>query len=197
MSIQYDQLRADLEVNRTLQNVIVVHHIIQVVCLVVGIIICGATSNIILMLIHLLPILPAFIFAIFLIASQCSFQNLRHILVHFNFILSMLWFMTVFPICIISSIVFYPYSRAINTVPAVVAILNGILSFSSVSFAVCAIWKAARNVAINVKLATLQHDHGRSISALPYDTLNTYSNQNGIQMPQATYDLPMWTPQKW
>ncbi|KAL3882021.1 hypothetical protein ACJMK2_028402 [Sinanodonta woodiana] len=195
MSIQYDQLRADLEVNRTLQNVIVAHHIIQVVCLVVGIILCGATSNIILMLIHLLPILPAFIFVIFLIASQCSFQNLRHILVHFNFILSMVWFVTVFPICIISSIVFYPYSRAINIAPAVVAILNGILSFSSVSFAVCAIWKAAQNVVINVKLATLQHDHGRSISAIPYDTLNTYNNQNGVQMPQATYDLPMWTPQ--
>ncbi|KAL3882026.1 hypothetical protein ACJMK2_028407 [Sinanodonta woodiana] len=182
MSIQYDQLRSDIEVNRTLQKLIVAHHIAQVVNLVVGIIMCGATSHIYLMLVHLSPILPAFIFVIFWIASQCNYQNLRDILVHFNFILSTLWFMAVFPIFIISIILpmdeyEYPYSRESFAVPLVVAIFNGILSFTSISFAVCAIWKAARNVVLNAKLATLQQ-------------LNEHSD---IRMPQITHGQPMWT----
>ncbi|KAL3882022.1 hypothetical protein ACJMK2_028403 [Sinanodonta woodiana] len=173
---------AEMEVNRILQNVIVAHHIIQVINMVVGIIICGATSHIFLTLVHLSPILPAFIFVIFWIASQCNYQNLRHILVHFNFILSMLWFMAVFPIFIISIVVpmneyEYRYSRESIAVPVVVAVLNGILSFSSISFAVSAIWKAARNVVLNAKLATLHQVDGH----------------NGIPMPQVTYCLPILT----
>ncbi|KAL3882030.1 hypothetical protein ACJMK2_028411 [Sinanodonta woodiana] len=173
---------AEMEVSRTLQNVIVAHHIIQVVNMVVGIIICGATSHIRLMFVHMSPILPVFVFVIFWIASQCNYQNLRHILVHFNCILSTLWFMTVVPIFIISMILpmdeyKFSFVRKYFSVRIVVAILNGILSFSSICFAVCAVWKAARNVVLNAKLATLQQ----------------VNEHDGTGMPQATYDLPMWT----
>ncbi|KAK3580697.1 hypothetical protein CHS0354_017980 [Potamilus streckersoni] len=198
MSFQYDQIRAEMEVNRILQNVIVAHHIIQVVSLVLGIIICGATSYFFLMMIHLTPILPAFIFVVFWIASKCNFKSLRHILVHFNFILSLLWFMAVFPIFIMS-IIFpmdwydYYYSREFNTVPLVVGIVNGILSLSSISFTVCAIWKAARNVVLKANLATQQHIDGHNLTPFPCGTGNALVNHNGIQMPQAPYGLPMWT----
>ncbi|KAL3882025.1 hypothetical protein ACJMK2_028406 [Sinanodonta woodiana] len=119
---------------------------------------CGATAHVYLMLVHLSPILPAFVFVI--ITRTC---------VHFNFILSTLWFITVFPVFIISII--------FGAVPLVVAIFNGILSFTSISFAVCAIWKAAKNVVLNAKLATLQQ----------------VDEQNGIGMPQANNCQPMYT----
>ncbi|KAK3580696.1 hypothetical protein CHS0354_017978 [Potamilus streckersoni] len=169
MSFQYDQIRAEMEVNRILQNVIVAHHIIQFVNSVAGFIICGATLHFFLMMIHLSLILPAFIFVIFWIASNCNYQNLRLILVHFNFILSLLWFMAVFPIFVVSIILAMNmneshYSREFNVVPIVVAIVNGILSLSSVSFAVCAIWKAARNVVLKANIATLQHIDGHSLT---------------------------------
>ncbi|KAK3580699.1 hypothetical protein CHS0354_017982, partial [Potamilus streckersoni] len=115
--------------------------------------------------------------------------------VHFNFILSLLWFMAVFPIFIMSIIVpmdMYDYYYSSEfTVTLVVGIVNGILSLSSISSAVYAIWKAARNVVLKANLATQQHIDGHSLTPFPCDTGNTFINHNGMQMPQATYGLPM------
>ncbi|KAK3580695.1 hypothetical protein CHS0354_017976 [Potamilus streckersoni] len=169
MSFQYIQIRAEMEVNRILQNVIVAHHLIQVVNVVVGVITCGATSHFLLMVVYLFAIAPVFVFIVFWIASKCNFKDLRLILVHFNCILSILWFMAILPIFIR----YIHFSRGIydstqfNAVTLALTIVNGILSLSSICFAVCAIWKAARNVVLKAKLSTLQQIDGHALSPIP------------------------------
>ncbi|KAL3883356.1 hypothetical protein ACJMK2_029637 [Sinanodonta woodiana] len=182
MSAYNNLLRAEMEVNPRLKNEIAVHHIIQVISPVI-IIICKTASTSfswpLLMLIS--AIVPTGLFIIFWIASKCSYQDLRLILVHFNTFLSTLWFLVHFPFCVICLICID------GILSIVIIIITAFLSLSSAMFATYGIWKSARNVVLSERLVNREHYDVLVSNPPTVHPPDMYSEINVQRRSQANY----------
>ncbi|KAL3883367.1 hypothetical protein ACJMK2_029641 [Sinanodonta woodiana] len=140
-------IRAEMEVNSRLQNAIAAHHIIQVVSPVV-IIICVAASMSSPWPLFILrwALAPAYVFIIYWIASKCSYKDLRLILVHFNAILSAMWF----------AVYFYYFITCLllidEIITMVLVIFTGFLCLSSAIFFTIGTWKSARKIILSASV---------------------------------------------
>ncbi|KAK3603308.1 hypothetical protein CHS0354_025913 [Potamilus streckersoni] len=196
MSAQNDILRAEMEVSPRLQKAIVAHQIIQVVSPVVLVIIYATALKLSedsfhhkpspwTLLIFISAIIPTSLFIIFWIASKCNYQDLRLILVHFNPVLSIMWFLVFFPFCIICPIL------SVGIVTILIAIISGFLSLSSAIFAIYGIWKSARKVVLSARSA--KYEHYDVLDSIPptRESPSTYSEINGVRLSQANYIQPI------
>ncbi|KAK3598470.1 hypothetical protein CHS0354_039558 [Potamilus streckersoni] len=202
MSLRNDRFRQEMEVNPSLQKVIAVYHIIQVI----AVIICVAVSiTSLLFYIALSVIIPVILFIIFWVASKCNFQDLVVILVHFNPILSTMWFLVIFPFFVMACVLnkqlgmySYYYAYTVDVRVTIVAVVTGILSLSSAIFAVMGIWKSARKVVLSARSGDRDHVSATSCGPPPYETPVTITDLNGIQIAQSPYgqassDQPLLT----
>ncbi|KAL3883347.1 hypothetical protein ACJMK2_029621 [Sinanodonta woodiana] len=189
MSVQTNFLPTEMEVNPRLQNAIVTHHIIQVVSPVVVIIIYAAPSTIFpwVLMTLISAVVPIFLFIIFWIASQCNYKDLSAILVHFNPLLSAMWFFVYFPFCILCSLFLE------EKVTILAAVITGFLSLSSAIFATYGIWKSARNVALRARSAKIEDNDALVCVPPPYEEPVTFTDLNCVQLPEANYKQPLQT----
>ncbi|KAL3883369.1 hypothetical protein ACJMK2_029643 [Sinanodonta woodiana] len=153
-------IRAEMEVNPRLKNAIAAHHIIQLLSSV-AIIICAAALTTFSGSFEILfwGLGPIYLFIILWIASKCSYQDLRLILVHFNTGLSLLWLGVFSSFCVIS---LRDYKGIVTVVLASIA---GLLCLSSVIFANYGIWKSARKVVLSARL--VQRDEYEVLGSHP------------------------------
>ncbi|KAK3598472.1 hypothetical protein CHS0354_039560 [Potamilus streckersoni] len=195
MNFRNDRLRQEMEVNPTLKKVIAIHHITQVV----AIILCAAVSsiNFILLCFHLLVVIPIILFIVLLVASKCNFQDLIAILVQFNPILSTMWFLSIFPVFIITFFLnqyWFMYTTNYADISdarvTIVAIMTCILSLSSAIFAVMGIWKSARNVVLIARSGDRDHVSSVGCVPTPYDAPVNLTDLSGIPITQALIVKP-------
>ncbi|KAK3598467.1 hypothetical protein CHS0354_039555 [Potamilus streckersoni] len=190
-SLRNNRLRQELEVNPSLQKVIAVYHIIQIN----AIIICVAVSINSLQFYFLISAyIPITLFVIFWVASKCNFQDLVIILVHFNPILSSMYFLVVFPVlvatCILylSSGIFNDYLRQTADVRvAIIAVMTGIMSLSSAVFGVMGIWKSARKVVLSARFDYPDPVDAVGYVPLPCEEQVTFIDPNDKHIGKAAY----------
>ncbi|KAL3882017.1 hypothetical protein ACJMK2_028398 [Sinanodonta woodiana] len=187
--------RKEMEVHPLLQKVIAVYHITQVLAIITCVVL---SINYMSFYALLSAIFPIIVFIIFWVASKCNFQDLVVILVHYNPILSTMWFLSVFPgfvmACVFTQdldIYSTSYVETVNVRETIVAVLTGILSLSSAIFAVMGIWKSARKVVLIAK--STECDPVNTVGSVPssYEAPVTFTDLNGIQLAQGCNGQPM------
>ncbi|KAL3882016.1 hypothetical protein ACJMK2_028397 [Sinanodonta woodiana] len=193
MSLRNDSFRGEMKVNPILQKVIAGYHITQVI----AIIICIAVSiNSLFFYILLSAMIPIIAFIIFWVASKCNFQDLVVILVHYNPVLSIIWFLMVFPIfvlaCILNGSYFmYSYYYGVDVRGTIVAVMTGILSLGSAIFAVMGIYKSARKVVLIAR--SVEYDPINAVGSAPpaYDAPVTFTDINATRITQGSIGQTM------
>ncbi|KAL3883372.1 hypothetical protein ACJMK2_029646 [Sinanodonta woodiana] len=127
----------------------------------------------------LFAIVPTYLFIIFWIASKCSYQDLRIILVHFNPFLSTLWFLVYFPFGVIFGI----SNAGILTI--VILIMTAFLCLSSAIFATYGIWKSARIVVLSASHVKRAHYDVLGSTPPTVEPPDMYSEINVQRLSQA------------
>ncbi|KAK3586277.1 hypothetical protein CHS0354_009228 [Potamilus streckersoni] len=174
-------------------QVLIVYHMIQVL----GVIVCGAMSISIKYLSFyslLLALIPMVLFFILLVASKCKYQDLMVIIVHFNTMLSSLWFITVLPSLVLScfsgktsSILNIDYSDTVDNKVLVVVAITGEVCISSAIVSCWGIMTSARDVLHSLKSCERTQDNG----VVPVPQPVTCTDCNGLQVGQNHCDEPL------
>ncbi|KAL3882012.1 hypothetical protein ACJMK2_028393 [Sinanodonta woodiana] len=129
-------------------------------------------------------IIPIILLTIFWIASKCKYQDMMIILVHFNTILSTLWFIAVCPVFVLACVMGinfemfrYDYSETVGARLIAVTGITGVISVTSAISAVWGIWKSAQNVVLLARFGERHLHHGVVRGYQPYEA-STCTNRN-------------------
>ncbi|KAL3882018.1 hypothetical protein ACJMK2_028399 [Sinanodonta woodiana] len=193
-----EHLRVEMEVNASLQKVIAIYHILQVIAIIICV---GLSISYLLFYILLSAIIPISLFIIFWVASRCNFRDLVVILVHFNPILSTMWFISIFPVFILAcamnrQLYMYDYYvlYTVDVRVTIIAVITGVLSLCSAIFAVMGIWKSARNVVLTARSGASNPVNAAVSVPSPYEAPVTFPDLNSIQLAQGPYGQQRLTP---
>ncbi|KAL3882008.1 hypothetical protein ACJMK2_028389 [Sinanodonta woodiana] len=175
---------AEMGMNPSAHKALAVYNIFNVLGMIACVSVIVSINNTIFCCIFS-AIIPIIVLTIFCIASKCKYQDMMIIHVHFNTILSTLWFIAVCPVFVLACVmgINFDYSETVGARLLAVTVITGVISVSSAISVVWGIWKSAQNVVLLARIRERHLDHGVVRGYQPYEA-STCTNCNCMEAGQ-------------